>query len=48
MDAYQLRERAWEHFALGNFETAELLFRRAFAVEHGFTRVECRCTEVIL
>lgn len=34
MDAYQLRERAWEHVGLGSFETADLLMRRAFELEH--------------
>lgn len=34
MNAYQLRERAWEHVGLGNFETADLLMRRAFELEH--------------
>lgn len=34
MDAFTLRERAWDHVGLGNFETADLLMRRAFELEH--------------
>ena len=33
MDAYTLRERAWHHFELGNFDTANLLFGRARELE---------------
>lgn len=34
MDAYTLRERAWFHVELGNFDTADLLIRRAFEIDH--------------
>lgn len=46
MDAFTLRERAWEHVGLGNFETADLLMRRAFELEHA--PVESADTAVIL
>jgi hypothetical protein len=46
MDPYMLRERAWEDVALGNFETADLLMRRAFELEHA--PAEATSTEVVL
>lgn len=45
MDAFQLRERAWEHVSLGNLETASILMRRARELE--LTPPQ-PCTEVIL
>lgn len=37
MDAFEaarLRTIAWTHFDEGRFETADILFRRAFELEH--------------
>jgi len=37
MDAFEvdrLRTLAWHHFEAGRFETADILFRRAFELEH--------------
>lgn len=44
--AVRLRRLAWEHIEQDRFEVADLLFRRAFELEH--TPTLTRCTEVIL
>jgi len=50
MDAFtegqRLRERAWHHFEMGNFDTAALLMGRAREVESG--TVPATATEVVL
>ena len=46
MDAFTLRERAWYHLELGNFETADRLFARAFELEHA--PAVTASTEVVL